>query len=348
MTRICFKEHYHMTKEFRKTLFILLGALCLLLSACGSSDQRFRLEGEFKNMNQAEFYLYNMANGHKDTIHVQRGRFVYETDFADTATLVLMFPNFSQIPIFASQGITVTMKGDASQLRETKLKGSKENEEMTAFRLKANQLTPPEMTDIAASYIADDPTSPVSFYLLQQYFVKSFEPDYRRALSLCDLMFRANPYNTAVAQLRRDLLVLNAGGVGSKVPPFALLDTRRRVVTNGDMQAKVNVTCLWSSWNYDSRSQLTILRQLLKKHPKELTALGISIDATAQESREFLRRDTITFPIVIDGKMWQTPMVRSLGFSDVPANIVSDHRGRIIARNIPTKELNKKLEELLK
>lgn len=331
-----------------KTLFVMLGVLSLLLSACTSSDHRFRLEGEFKNMNQAEFYLYNMATGHKDTIHVQRGRFVYETDFTDTATLVLMFPNFSQIPIFASQGITVTMKGDASQLRETKLKGSKENEEMTAFRLKANQLTPPEMTDIAADYISEEPTSPVSYYLLQQYFIKSIEPDYRRALNLCNIMFRANPYNTAVAQLRRDLLVLNAGAVGTKVPPFALLDTRRYVVTNSQMQAKVNVTCLWSSWNYDSRQQLTILRKLLKQYPKDLTALGVCIDAAAQESREFLRRDTINFPIVIDGKMWQTPMARSLGMTDVPANIVSDSRGRIIARNIPIKELNNKLEELLK
>lgn len=330
-----------------KSLFITLcGAL--LLTACGSSDQRFRFEGEFKNMNQAEFYLYNTANGKKDTIHVQRGRFVYETDFTDTATLMLMFPNFSQIPVFATSGITVKMKGDASQLRETKLKGSKENEEMTAFRLKANQLTPPEMTDIAAEYITEEPNSPVSFYLLQQYFVRPLEPDYKRALYLCNIMFKANPHNAAVAQLRRDLLLLNAGAIGSRMPAFALLDTKGRVVSNSQMRQKVNVTCLWATWNYDSRSQLNILRKLLKNHGKDLSVLGICIDAGKNESSDFLRRDSINFPVVIDGKMWQTPMARSLGMTDVPYNVVSDQNGKIIARNIPTKELEKKLEELIK
>ena len=329
-----------------KSLFITLCA-AVLLSACGSSDQRFRFEGEFKNMNQAEFYLYNSANGKKDTIHVQRGRFIYETDFTDTATLILMFPNFSQIPVFAASGITVKMKGDASQLRETKLKGSKENEEMTAFRLKANQLTPPEMTDIAAEYIIEEPNSPVSFYLLQQYFVKALDPDYKRALYLCNAMFKANPHNPAVAQLRRDLLLMNAGAVGSKMPLFALLDTKGNVVSNSQMRKKVNVTCLWATWNYDSRSQLNNLRMLLKKYNKDLSVLAICIDAGKEESRDFLRRDTINFPVVIDGKMWQTPMARSLGMTDVPSNIVSDKNGRIIARDIPTKELQKKLEKLL-
>ncbi len=328
------------------SLLIIL-AFMALLQSCGTPSNRFRLEGEFKNMNQAEFYLYDAASGKKDTIHVQRGRFLYETAFEDTATLMLMFPNFSQIPIFASSGITVEVKGDASQLRETKVKGSKENDEMTAFRLKGNQLTPPEMANIAANYIVEEPLSPVSFYLLQQYFVKSLDPDYLRALQLCNLMLEANPRNMPLQRLRSELKILSAGHVGRKLPVFAVFDTRGKVVTNKDLQAKVNVVCLWSSWNYDSHSQMNIVRKLLKDHKKDLSALGIGVDAHQSEGRSWMKRDSINFPVICDGKMFDTPLAKSLGMTDVPFNIVADQRGIIIARNIPTKEFQKKLEELL-
>jgi peroxiredoxin len=278
---------------------------------------------------------------------VQRGRFIYETVFEDTATLMLMFPNFSQIPVFASSGITITLKGDASQLREVKLKGSKENDEMTAFRLKATQLLPSEMKEIAADYIVDEPTSPVRYYLLQQYFIRNSEHDYLRALQLCNVMLKANAHNKPVAMLRKELLPLVAGSIDSRIPPFALLNTKGKPVTNSELRSEVNIICLWASWNYESRTQMKTLRKLVNEHRGHVSALGISLDASRHESRDWLRRDSIDFPLVIDGRMWQTPMVRSLGLVDVPCNIIANKNGRIVARDIPTKDLQKKVEELL-
>ncbi len=330
-----------------KHLFIILTVITLLLQSCGTDSNRFRMEGEFKSMNQVDLYLYDAANGKKDTVHVQRGRFLYETDFKDTATLMLMFPNFSQIPIFATSGITVKVKGDASQLRETKVKGSKENEEMTAFRLKSNQLTPPDMEKIAIDYIMEEPNSPVSFYLLQQYFVKSISPNYAKALQLCNVMLQANPHSKPVQQLRKQLLDLKKGSVGSQMPIFALLDTRGKVITNREMQSKLNVFCFWATWNYDSQSQLRTLRKLMKEHKDSLSVMGISLDASKGESYRWLHRDSIDFPIICDGKMWETPMAKALGMTDINNNIIADEKGRIIERNIPPKELEKKIKELL-
>ncbi len=329
-----------------KSLFTLL-TIVVLIQSCGSSSDRFRMEGQFKNMNQVDLYLYDAASGKKDTVHVQRGRFLYETTLEDTATFIMMFPNFSQIPIFASSGITVKVKGDASQLRETNVKGSKENDEMTAFRLKSTQLTPPEMKKIAAQYIKEEPNSPVSFYLLQQYFIKSMDPDYKQASQLCNLMIQANPHNKAVQQLYKDLTMLKRGSVGNKIPNFILLDTKDKIVTRKNLSSKVNVICLWATWNYDSRSQMKIIRTLIKEHQKDLCALGISIDASEQEGRDWLRRDSINFPLICDGKMWETPMAVSLGMTKLPCNIITDQHGRITHQNISTKELKKTIEDLL-
>ncbi len=330
-----------------KSLFFILFTVTLLLQSCGTPSNRFRMEGEFKNMNQVDLYLYDAASGKKDTVHVQRGRFLYETDFKDTATLMLMFPNYSQIPIFATSGITVKVKGDASQLRETKVKGSKENEEMTAFRLKSNQLAPPDMEKIAIDYIMEEPNSPVSFYLLQQFFVKSITPDYTKALQLCNVMLKANPHSKPVQQLKIQLLNLNKGRVGSNVPIYILSDTKGKIITNREMQSELNVFCFWASWNYDSQLQLRTIRKLIKKNKGKISAMGIGIDASKGESYKWMKRDSIDFPIICDGKMWETPMAKALGLTDIPNNIIADKKGRIIERNIPQKDLEKKIEELL-
>lgn len=298
-------------------------------------------------MNQAEFYLYDASKGKKDTIHVQRGRFIYETVQEDTATLIMIFPNYSTMPIFAHSGISVKMKGDASHLKETKITGSKENEEMTAFRLKANQLTPPDVKRIAATYIEEEPASPVSYYLLTRYFVESISSDYQEAFRLCKLMLMADPNRKAVQQLYDELIVMVINRKNGLMPRFAVLDTKGKVITHRDLQAKVNVACLWANWNSESRSQLKTLRQLQKEYPSQLSVLGICIDAAQHEGRYNLKRDTIDFPIICDGKMWQTPLAKAFGMIDVPSNVVIDEKGRIIKRDIPVKHLKGEITKLL-
>lgn len=341
-----FKKDNHIAVKGKGILFLFL--LMLILAGCSKQANIFRMEGEFRNMNQAEFYLYDAGKGKKDTIHVQRGRFVYETVQEDTATLIMIFPNYSTMPIFAHSGITVKMKGDASHLKETKITGSKENEEMTAFRLKANQLTPPDVKKIAATYITEEPTSPVSYYLLTRYFVEAISSDYQEAFRLCKVMLHANPNKLAVQQLYDDLTVMVTKRKNGLMPRFAVLDTKGKVVTHRDMQSKVNVACLWATWNYESRTQLKTLRQLQKEFPKELSVIGICIDAAPYESRYNLKRDTIDFPIICDGKMWQTPLAKTCGMIDVPSNVVVNDKGIIIDRDIPVKQLKVEITKLLR
>jgi len=327
-------------------LFVSL--FTILLSACTSNEDTFRLEGEFRNMNQAEFYLFDAASGKKDTISVQRGRFVYETSIPDTMTMMLIFPNYSMLPVFASNGITVTMKGDASNLKETKLTGSKENDEMTAFRLKANQLTPPEVREQAMQYIYDEPASPVSYYLLRRYFLQTIVPNYLEALRLCNIMLEATPDKEPIRILHNDLLNLIKGMEGMNAPRFAVLDRKDKIVSTHDLRSEVNVVVLWATWHYDSREQLKTLRKLSKKYPGRLAVMGIGIDADRYECNDWVRRDSIEFPLICDGKMWKTPLAHLYGLFDIPSNTVFNNKGTVLKRNIPTKELTQEIEKLLK
>ena len=106
--------------------FILIASLTL--TACGVSSNRFQLEGRFLHMDQGEFYVYSPDGGIEgvDTIKVIDGRFTYEAPCKDKFTLMIVFPNFSEQPVFAEPGKSVDIKADASHLKELTVKGSKD------------------------------------------------------------------------------------------------------------------------------------------------------------------------------------------------------------------------------
>ena len=135
----------------------LLGyiTLALILVSCGNSGGQFRLEGRFKNLNQGEFYLYNFDEGTVDTIMAKDGRFTYASMVRDTVIYSLLFPNFSEVPIFATPGAKVEINGDVSHLKETEISGTKDNELMTSFRLRTSDMMPPSRLRQSPSICCD-------------------------------------------------------------------------------------------------------------------------------------------------------------------------------------------------
>lgn len=104
------------------------------------------MDGRLLNLNQGEFYVYSPDGVFDgiDTIKVEGGRFTFETQCKESGTLVIVFPNFSEVPVFAEPGKSVSVKGDASHLKEIEIEGTKENELMTAFRQQLVKASPPE------------------------------------------------------------------------------------------------------------------------------------------------------------------------------------------------------------
>lgn len=328
---------------------LIMAVLCLfIMPSCNSDKTRFVMEGNFRNMNQVELYVFDTRKGTKDTIHVQRGRFKFERVLTDTTVYTIMFPNYSTLPVFAHGGISVMLKGDASHLRDTKVTGSDENDDMTTFRLETSQLTPPEADKAAAQFIADHPASPVSLHLLQTHFLQSVTPDYREALRLCTLLRQAQPANVPVALLHKQLKELCKGLAGSRLPRFAVLDTKGKPRTNKDLQSQLNIVCLFASWSNHSIELLHCAQQLQRQHQEQIALMAICIDATARESRVVIKRDTIECPIICNGEMWHTELARKMGLVYLPCAIIADRHGKVLQQVSDPKTLREEIAKQLK
>ena len=178
----------------------------LILSSCVETGSGFHLEGKFKNINQGEFYLCDFDNGTKDTISLRDGQFIYDCEMSDTTIFTLIFPNYSELPIIATPGGRVKIKGDVSHLKETEITGTEENELLTGFRLQTKEMVPPEVKKKAEEFILNHPESPISLYLLRRYFILAVDADYSHILGLCKKMLAAKPTNIPLIQLHKRLV----------------------------------------------------------------------------------------------------------------------------------------------
>ena len=324
--------------------------LTLVMVSCGAPSGRFRIEGRLRNFNQGEFYVYSPNGGIVgiDTIRVREGRFKYETGLDNAATFVIVFPNFSEQPVFGESGATATISGDASHLKELEVKGTDTNKEMTEWRLMASRLTPPEVLREAEKFIKEKPESPISAYLLRKYFIEVQNPDYTKANQLANALSKADRKDVKADLLAKAMARQQSIQVGKKLPKFSAVDIDGKTVDNKALKSKVNIVTAWASWSYDSQNIQRMLNRMKKEYGNKLSVVSICLDASIRDCRRRTTTDSIKWSTVCNGNMWESPILKALPFATVPANIVCDEKGKIIARDLKADKLEQKIKEILK
>ena len=357
-------------------VFTLVAAL--VCTSCGTDSRHFRIDGRLLHLNQGEFYVYSpdgTING-LDTIKVQAGRFSYEVACDRPMTLMIVFPNFTEQPVFAQPGKSVDLKGDASHLKEMTVKGTEDNELMNKFREMIHNAAPPEMKKCAQLFVQDHPESRVGAYLVARYLLHHAHPDTKTAVRLVDLMIEKQPDNGYLKRQKRQLTASFVAAKGADIPN--VLGTTVDGKTIGRVQltkAPVTVVCALATWKYESMSQFRRLAAYAASQQGRVAVVGVSIDASPSLVRSQLAsqigisdsasglasgsssgpasaaaqgssssRSSSTCYVVCDGKMVESPFFTRLGLTGVPDNIVIKN-GRIAAAHLTDNQLTEFIKE---
>ena len=329
---------------------IIATLLALIMVSCGTDSRHFEIDGRLLNLNQGEFYVYSPDGNLKgiDTIKVQAGRFTYKVECKKEMTLMIVFPNFSEQPVFAEPGQSVDIKADASHLKELTVKGSKDNELMNSFREQILNVSPPEETRIAEQFIKDNPASVVSVFLVRKYFVAALSPDYAKASQLLSILSKEQPGNGNLARLTQQIKWLKSAGIGSQLPVFTAYDTNGKLISSTSLaSAPVAVITTWSTSVFDSMDLLRELKKRQRSSQGKLKLMSICIDGNKADCKRNLERDSISWPNVCNGDLLADKTLLKLGLIGIPDNIVLKN-GKIVARSLKKNELNSKLDQLLK
>ena len=328
---------------------LVAATLALLLAACGVDGKRFRVEGRFLNLNRGEFYLYS-TNGlidGIDTVKLEGGRFTYDIPCEREGTLVMVFPNFSEQPIFAQPGKIVDIEGDASHLKELTVKGTKDNKLMNQFREAIVNASPPQVAKIAAMFAADNPTSLVSVYLVRRYFITTPTPNYKEAERLVKLLLAQQPKNGELNRMQTLISTLAKTSVGAPLPAFQARSTKGEKVSQQPYnKAAVAVFNVWSTTNMQSMEIQRMLKQKVRDSKGKLQVVSLCVDPILRECNDVLQRDSISWPNICDGAMFEGDVAKKLGIYTVPFNILLKN-GKIIARDLDNNQLKEQLDKLL-
>ena len=328
---------------------LVAATLALLLAACGVDGKRFRVEGRFLNLNRGEFYVYS-TNGlidGIDTVKLEGGRFTYDIPCEREGTFVMVFPNFSEQPIFAQPGKSVDIEGDASHLKELTVKGTKENKLMNQFREAIVNASPPQVAKIAAMFAADNPTSLVSVYLVRRYFITTPTPNYKEAERLVKLLLAQQPKNGELNRMQTLISTLAKTSVGAPLPAFQARSTKGEKVSQQPYnKAAVAVFNVWSTTNMQSMEIQRTLKQKVRDSKGKLQVVSLCVDPILRECNDVLQRDSISWPNICDGAMFEGDVAKKLGIYTVPFNILLKN-GKIIARDLDNNQLKEQLDKLL-
>lgn len=319
------------------SLVSLLSFLTLLLASCGTDSHHFKIDGHLLNLNQGEFYVYSpdgsVTHG-MDTIKVQAGRFSYLVECDRPMTLMIVFPNFTEQPVFAEPGKSVDIKGNASHLKELTVKGTKANKLMNAFREQILSASPAEIKKCAIQMAEDNPESAVAVYLVRRYLVAVDRPDYTTAARLLKLIVEKQPDNQFAARLLASCngkTTINNGAL----PRFSANDINGKIVNNATLASVPNVVFyVWATWNYSSTSQLRQLADKERQSDGKLKVVSICLNPDKSSCQRTLKQygaDNIT--TICDGRMVNGDLFNKLGLYNLPDNILIKN-GTIVEQHI--------------
>lgn len=330
-------------------LLLLLSLTILTLGSCSSDTDKFSIEGRFMNFNRGELYVYSIDGGLNalDTITVQDGRFRFETMLSVPATFVIVFPNFTEVPIFGEPGKSVNIKADASNLREMEIKGSKDNKMMNGLRRELVMTAPPEVTKKVAAFVEENPASIVCHYAVSKYILRAPNPNYKEAVRLLTLISKERPTDKYVKILKNQTEVLAACPAGEHLPEFFLRARSGKTIKKDFCKGKIGIITVGASWDYESARTQQRLISLQEKYKDKIAVLGISLDVSKKQVDDFVKNNNIPWQVCWDGLVWESPMLRTLGLSNVDDNIIIGWHGTIAYRNLSADNMEEQVTKMV-
>lgn len=338
--------------HFKKSHILALCLAVLIGSSCRRPDNRFKLEGNLKNVSGDELYLFGTQKPFDriDTIRLEKGRFAYETEMDTLTRLSLLFNGGQTLPFFADKGIQVRIEGDAAQPDFIRISGGEANEELNLFKTQVgNMRDSVRLIAEADSFIRKHPFSQVSIYLLERYFVQTSQPDFKRINTLIESMSGMLHDHPLIQFLQKKLDYSIKADTGRYVSSFRIKNRKGDNLTSYNFRDKVLVLSFWTTWSKPSLEIQEKLKALQKKLKKEdIAFVYFSMDMDKKRWDDTVKNDTLSGEHAFDGEGWESAVVKQFGIERIPTVVVLTPQRRIVAKSSDIDELTTKIETLLK
>lgn len=280
---------------------VILALTLFALVSCGGKEGELRITGEIKGLNNADLTVFSSDDLIMgiDTIAVRQGKIDWSCRCdKKRGSLTIVYPTFSTLTVFGGNGDVIRIKGDAKQLRATRVEGNADNEAYTMLRKQTENVTQERKDSLERAFMIQNPESPVTRLL------------HRESLK------RQSPSS------------LNVGDI---FPDFLLVTRKGDTLSSDSLRGKFALIAFWANWRGGNSSMNIRIRRLMRQAKEPLECISYNMDLNGSMLDYLERTDTIIWHSYGDKRAFLADLPSRLELRDIPYFILVDTALHVMA-----------------
>lgn len=326
----------------KQIVFMILSVL--LLASCQETPKGYVINGVVENMPDGPVYLKSFRNKmffDVDTAEIKDGKFIFKGEVTEPLLFGLATENMDYpVQLFVenvNMDVKIGADGETIIVQNSPANVIFQENAVKVFEKGFN----------IDSLVTKYPDSPVAAFYLYRYFTYQLPLEELKATrAKLSPALNACPY---VVDLDVIIKQLENVQVGKTAPEFALPDTAGVSVSLSDFRGKYVLLDFWASWCPPCRKENpNVVKAYQDFKDKNFTIIGISLDNNKEKWMKAIADDDLTWTHLSDLKYWDSEIPALYGVRGIPANVLLDPDGVIIAKNITGEELQDTLKKVIK
>lgn len=162
-----------------------------------------------------------------------------------------------------------------------------------------------------------------------------------------ELFVAEYPSDPMAAQVKGTINRLQALAVGQPAPDISAATPEGPAMKLSDLKGQYVLIDFWASWCRPCRMENpNVVKAYNKYHKAGFEILGVSLDKTKDKWVQAIAADGLPWKHISDLGGWQSQPAGVYGVSSIPATVLVDKEGNIVAKNLRGPALEAKLGEI--